>query len=98
MKGLLSYFFWSDDEREYAIRVHDKIKDLRLKYPEIDFIGINLDDSEGNQWEEAYERYSFNSNMEYQILNTSPVTAQLALRNDNRSMVIDKNLTIIDLV
>ncbi|GAK88841.1 hypothetical protein JCM19297_3365 [Nonlabens ulvanivorans] len=96
VERLTVLFFWSDDEREYAIRVHDKIKDLRLKYPEIDFIGINLDDSEGNQWEEAYERYSFNSKMEYQILNTSPVTAQLALRNDNRSMVIDKNLTIID--
>lgn len=89
-------FFWSDSEREYAIRVHDKIKDLRVKYPEIDFIGINLDNSNGTQWEQAYERYDFNPAMEYQILNTSPVTAQLALRNNNRNMVIDKNLTIID--
>lgn len=96
VKRLTVLFFWSDDEREYALRVHDKIKDLRLKYPEIDFIGINLDDSEGNQWEEAYQRYRFNPQMEYQILNTSPVTAQLALRNNNRSMVIDRNLTIID--
>lgn len=89
-------FFWSDHEREYAIRVHDKIKDLRKKYPEIDFIGINLDNSESKKWEQAYERYDFNPSMEYQILNTSPVSAQLALRNDNRSMIIDKNLTIID--
>ncbi len=89
-------FFWSDLEREYAIRVHDKIKELRVKYPEIDFIGINLDDSEGKRWEQAYERYDFNPAMEYQILNVSPVSAQLALRHNNRSMVIDKNLTIID--
>ncbi|MGJ8684627.1 MAG: TlpA family protein disulfide reductase [Nonlabens sp.] len=89
-------YFWSDDEQEYAIRVHDKIKDLKIKYPEIDFISINLDNSDEDKWEEAYGRYEFNKEAEYQILNTSPVTAQLALRNDNRSMVIDKNLTIID--
>lgn len=89
-------FFWSDNEREYALRVHDKIKELRIKYPEIDFIGINLDNSESEQWKKAYERYNFNSSMEFQILNTSPVSSQLALRNNNRSMVIDKNMTIID--
>ncbi len=89
-------FFWSDNDREYAIKVHDQIRDLRKKYPEIDFVGINLDDSNTDQWKMANERYKFDHNQEFQIVNTSPVTHKLALRNRNRSMLIDDKMMIVD--
>jgi len=89
-------FFWSDDDREYAVKVHDQIRDLRVKYPEIDFIGVNLDDANTDQWKMANQRYKFDYDQEFQIINTSPVSEKLALRNRNRSMIIDKDLMILD--
>lgn len=89
-------FFWSDNDREYAIKVHEQIRDLRVKYPEMDFIGINLDDSNTDQWRMANERYKFDFDQEFQIVNTTPVSERLALRNRNRSMIIDKDLMILD--
>ncbi|WP_124979785.1 redoxin domain-containing protein [Nonlabens xiamenensis] len=89
-------FYWSNKDESYALRVHNKVRDLRGKYPEIEFIGINLDDPKNTLWQDANDRFKFNPNHEFQILNTESIISQLALRNNNRSMVVRPGLIIVD--
>jgi peroxiredoxin len=39
----LSVLYWSIQNNDYAMGIHDQVKDLQIKYPEIEFIGINID-------------------------------------------------------
>jgi len=89
-------YYWSIQDKDYALSIHDQVKDLQIKYPEIEFVGINIDDLGFEQWKDAIANNEFKNSKEYQLFDKSAINRQLALRNSNRSMVIDKNLTIID--
>ena len=96
VNGLSVLFYWSNMNESYALRVHRKVNELRYKYPEIQFIGINLDDPKSNAWVNAREQFGFNMATEFQLVNSQSISKQLALRNDNRSMVVAPGLTILD--
>ena len=100
LKGKLNkltvLYYWSTADRNYALGIHDQVKDLQLKYPEIEFIGINIDNMSYDNWQDAIANNDFRDSREFQIYGESAINRELALRNSNRSMVIDKNLTIID--
>ncbi|WP_405369502.1 redoxin domain-containing protein [Nonlabens sp. Asnod2-A12] len=96
INGLSVLFYWSNKNESYALRVHRKVNELRYKYPEIKFIGINLDNPESDAWKDAREQFGFNMATEFQLVNSQSISKQLALRNDNRSMVIAPGLTILD--
>lgn len=59
-------FLWSIYKEEHQ-KDHKLIEDLRRKYPEIDFIGVNLDIGETNAWRIAVQKYNYNKDFEYQL-------------------------------
>ncbi|MFD2834400.1 hypothetical protein [Gramella sp. AN32] len=48
---------------------HKIIRDLRIKYPEIEFNGINLDMGEREEWLRTLETFDYDKASEYQISN-----------------------------
>lgn len=96
VKGLGVLFYWSNKNESYALRIHKRVNELREKYPEINFIGINLDDPTSGVWHEASVKFGFNKSSEFQLVDNQSISKQLALRNDNRSMVVAPGLTILD--
>lgn len=96
VKGLSVLFYWSYKNESYALRIHRKVNELRIKYPEIDFIGVNLDNPESNVWSETSQKFGFKKSSEFQLVDNQSISKQLALRNDNRSMVIAPELIILD--
>ncbi|MFD1095390.1 TlpA family protein disulfide reductase [Salegentibacter chungangensis] len=48
---------------------HNIIKDLRKKYPEINFVGLNIDQGETEDWKKVVEKKNYNKNFEFQIIN-----------------------------
>jgi hypothetical protein len=44
--------------------IHDQVKDLQIKYPEIEFIGINIDNLSFQKWQDA--KSDFRNSKEYQ--------------------------------
>ena len=46
---------------------HKLIQQLREKYPEIDFVGINLDVDEPAKWKMAVDKYGYNPDYEFQL-------------------------------
>lgn len=46
---------------------HNIIRELRKKYPEINFVGINLDQGEVRDWLDVVEKNNYNKEFEYQL-------------------------------
>ena len=63
-------FLWSF-HREFHIEEHRIINQYRKKYPEIDFLGINLDVGEEPAWRVAVRRNNYPNEFEYQLAPTS---------------------------
>jgi hypothetical protein len=59
-------FLWTIYSNQHQEN-HERIAELRKKYPEIDFIGINLDVGEVPSWRIAVQKYNYAKDFEYQL-------------------------------
>jgi len=50
---------------------HHIIKDLQKKYPELDFLGVNIDLGEREEWLRTLETFGYDKNNEFQITKRS---------------------------
>jgi len=62
-------YYWSVNSQGHHKWQHKIIEDLRVKYPEIDFIGINIDENQFDPWVNAIKNNSYNPKFEFKLLN-----------------------------
>jgi len=62
-------YYWSVNSPGHHKWQHEIIKDLREKYPEIDFIGINIDKNQFEPWVHVIKNNSYDPKFEYQLIN-----------------------------
>ena len=89
-------YYWSTKDESYNMQVHLTAADLRKKYPEFAFIGINTDDSTDSSWKEVLHAMGIETLNEYQVAVENNYNLENALKGSKRAMLIDKDLTILD--
>lgn len=89
-------YFWSSTFPLQMRNSHYKVKQLKTKYPNIDFIGININDDNLNHWKEILNKNEFPVTSEYQF--KAPLEAQeaLAINSVNKSILVGKDSKIIN--
>lgn len=60
-------FHWSLSEQRHHKLAHKIIEDLRFKYPEINFLGINIDKDQNEIWKRVIKNNSYDQDFEYKI-------------------------------
>lgn len=70
---------WASSSPTHHKWQHEIIKNLRFKYPEIDFIGINLDTNNSDDWLKAIYNNFYNTKFEYKI--TEPSIDEKLMKN-----------------
>lgn len=60
-------YIWSIHSSEHHKALHKQITDYREKYPEIDFIGMNIDLGESSNWRNALMKYDYDPEKEFQL-------------------------------
>ncbi|WP_417885655.1 TlpA family protein disulfide reductase [Zunongwangia sp.] len=85
-------FFWSLNGSRY-IWQHKVINSLRNKYPEVDFIGINLDIGQTETWKKIIAENNYDTSKEFQIINRD-FDIKLAQKYLFRLNFLDKNSVI----
>lgn len=60
-------YLWSIYAPNHHKKQHDKIQELRKKYPEVDFVGLNIDIGETSAWMNALQKYDYLTDSEYQL-------------------------------
>jgi hypothetical protein len=69
-KPFTALHVWSTSTTESNRHRFALIKRLRKDYPQINFIGINIDGNQYNQWQRSIKNHNLNRNHELQALNT----------------------------
>ena len=59
-------FLWSLYSRNHE-KDHQLIRNLRKKYPEISFVGVNVDVGETQEWQKVVRDNGYNSQQEFQL-------------------------------
>jgi hypothetical protein len=75
--------------------IHLRVADLKSKYPEYDFIGINTD-SNYNNWMAIINKSGYATNLEFQFENVSKSEKKLVIHTINKAIIVDKSGTIIN--
>lgn len=88
-------YFWSSNLPLLMNNSHNKVKSLKSKFPELDFIAININDDERLHWKNMLNQYKFNTSNEYQFKEPKKAMSQLAINSVNRSILLDKKGRII---
>lgn len=92
-KPMISYH-WSIYARDHYYWQKNIINNLREKYPEVNFIGINIDEDVLNTWTEIVEQESEFPDLEYH-LTFARVNRELLRPYLNKLFFIDENGTIV---
>lgn len=89
-------YFWSSNYPMLLRNSHYKAKMLKLKFPEINFIAININDNDKLRWSNIIKKYHFSSDNEYQFHDPSSAMQELAINSVNRSIFLNGDGTIIN--
>lgn len=89
-------YYWSAKEESYSAQVHLTVADLRKKYPEFEFIGINTDEGADDKWKHILHTMAMDTTHEYKVAQENSFNLSDIIRGSKRAMLIDKDLTIID--
>lgn len=87
-------FHWSVNAQRHHKWQHKIIEDLRFKYPEIDFIGINIDKNQFAEWENVIKNQNYPAEFEYKLNNIN--INEVLLKNYlNKLFFLDANGKVI---
>ncbi|KJD34878.1 hypothetical protein PW52_13285 [Tamlana sedimentorum] len=87
--------FWSQAYYKHFNDSYKRIKELKLKYPEINFIRINIDDYNLQRSKNILENHNYISNNEYKLQNPGSAKESLAIYPVTKTFIVDKNNTIV---
>lgn len=88
-------YFWSSQSIKHYRDIHAKAAELKEKYPEYDFIGINTD-THFKKWRDIVRKSGYNPSTEFQLENIEEAEHKLVLSFMNKSMILDKNGIILE--
>lgn len=88
-------YFWSTAYRTH-IDSHKKALELKIKYPEIDFIAVNVNVDNEKLWRKIIKRYNYKKTQEYVFINPKLARHQLAIYPLNKVMIVDQHSKIVN--
>ena len=82
-------FFWSEKLTSHYIAAHKKIADLKNKYPDYQFIAINLDANQA-KWTTTLSKNNFDGIIELRNTDFEDIKAKWAIMKVHRTIILDK--------
>ena len=96
IKKPTAVYFWSRNYFKHFKESHYKVQELKRKYPEVDFIAINIDDIGSNTFVSTLQESNFSLHNEYQFKNPEAAMHTLAIYPMNKVIIVDKNNVIVN--
>lgn len=88
-------YFWNMNWPQQISNIHERVKELKTKYPEIDFIGINTNDHY-RRWRNFVRAEDFDDSKEYQLEDLEQGKSLWVLTNMNKTIILHQDGTIFD--
>lgn len=90
-------YFWSSNLKLHYKNTHFKSLELGKKYPNVDFIAININDNDNRYWKKTLDEFKFSTANEYQFDNPTEGKQILAINTIYKMIVLDKDMKIVDI-
>jgi hypothetical protein len=88
-------YFWSSTLPLMMRNSHYKVSQLEIKFPNIDFIGININNDDKAHWKNILNQYKFPVTKEFQFKDPNEALETLAINSVNKSILVGKDSKII---
>ena len=88
-------YFWSAQSSAQYKNIHNRAAELKSKYPEYDFIGINTD-THFRKWRQTVKKTGYDAQKEFQLENISDAGEKLVLSSMSKAIILDKNAIILE--
>ncbi len=88
-------YFWSSNLKMHYRNSHNKVKSLKSKYPDINFVAININDNDKKYWKKTLDEFKFSTLGEYQFKYPDEAKRTLVLNSVGKVIIIDKDKKII---
>ncbi|GAA4299818.1 TlpA family protein disulfide reductase [Aestuariibaculum suncheonense] len=88
--------FWSHIYYDHFKKSHIKLKELRTKYPEVNFVSINIDNYDSNTIRKSLVDKRFPLQYEYVLKNPKISKEFLAIQPMTKTYLVDKHQTIVN--
>ena len=89
------FFFCNSESVKHYKEIHVRVADLKNKYPEYTFIGINTG-SDLEAWKKTVISSGYNPSQEYLLKNSSTAKNALFINSANKAMIVDKGGIILE--
>ncbi len=95
VKSPTVFYFWSQQSVAQFRNIHNRAKELKSKFPEYDFIGINTD-THFKKWLATLKKTGFKPATEFQLENVADAERKLLLNSMSKVIVVDRNGVILN--
>ncbi|PNQ72650.1 hypothetical protein C1T31_10910 [Hanstruepera neustonica] len=82
-------YFWSSTYRSH-IDSHKKANELKMKYPEVQFVAINVNNDDENLWRKIVKEYRYDPQSEFLFANPKDARHKLAIYPINKVMIVNQ--------
>ncbi|WP_197051690.1 hypothetical protein [Salegentibacter sp. Hel_I_6] len=93
-KPIITYH-WSMEAPEHFKWQHNIIFNLRQKYPELEFVGINIDKNSNQSWKNTVQAFNMDEKSEFKLSSTS-INMNLLKNYLNKLIFLDTNGNIVN--
>tara|TARA_R100001369_G_scaffold23263_1_gene42739 strand:+ start:6911 stop:8323 length:1413 start_codon:yes stop_codon:yes gene_type:complete len=83
-------FFWSSNSKMQYRNSHFKVNELKSKFPQMDFLSINVNDNDDKYWKNIIDQYDFPTINEFKFKDTHTARKILAVNYLNKCIVVDE--------
>ena len=83
------FFFWSQANLMHVKECHDKVNELKIKYPEVAFVGINANNENKELWKKTLEKYNLLDETEYIFKYPKEAKQALAIYPINKVIIVN---------
>ncbi|NRA91284.1 MAG: redoxin domain-containing protein [Psychroserpens sp.] len=89
-------YCWSSNYKLHSRNSHFKMKELKTKFPNVNWIAINFNDNDHNFWKRSLRSLKYPIDNEYKFVNPSQALENYVITFTHRIFLIDENMEIID--
>ncbi|MQP24385.1 hypothetical protein GFJ94_04830 [Flavobacterium sp. LMO8] len=86
-------FFWTSHAESHFSASHRKVMELQVKYPNYEFIAINMNDNIAN-WKNALKKYNFEGVKELHAVDFETIRKQWVITKIHRIIILNADGTI----
>jgi hypothetical protein len=88
-------YFWSSNSKSQYRNSHYMVSELKVQFPYVDFISINVNDNDDKFWKNIVNNYNFSTINEFKFKDSKAARKILAVNYLNKAIIVDENSTIL---